>query len=46
MEEQFLLDGEPELITPDSITNTRLKDLEFFKNYVTEDHKSFISKQY
>ena len=38
--------GEPDILIPEDISESRLKDLEFFADYVTEDHKPFILKKY
>ena len=46
MNGQQFPNAEPEIIIPDLISDSRTKDLEFFNDYVTEDDKPFISKQY
>ena len=35
--------ADPEVIIPDSIPDSWMKDLELFNDYVIEEHKSFIS---
>ena len=40
------LAGFPDIIEPNGLSEIRMRDLEFFRNYVENSHKNFISKSY